>query len=32
MLNQKDPLANELSVGLASLFAREQVAITLGET
>ncbi|RPI32712.1 MAG: transposase [Chloroflexota bacterium] len=32
MLNRADPLANELSVGLAPLLAREQVAITLGET
>lgn len=32
MLNRADPLAAELSPGLASLFAREQVAIRLGET
>jgi hypothetical protein len=32
MLNRADPLAKELSGGLASLFAQEQVAITLGET
>ena len=32
MLNRADPLAKELSVGLASLLAQEHVAITLGET
>jgi hypothetical protein len=32
LLNRADPLAKELAVGLASLFALEQVAVTLGET
>jgi hypothetical protein len=32
ILNQTDPFAKELSVGLASLLAHEQVAVTLGET
>ena len=32
MLNSADPLAKELSIGLASLLAQEHVAITLGET
>ena len=31
-LNQMDPFAKELSVGLASLLAQEHVAVTLGET
>lgn len=31
-LNRADPLANELAGGLASLLAREQVALYLGET
>jgi len=31
VLNQADPLARELQAGFAHLFAREQVAITLGE-
>jgi hypothetical protein len=31
-LNQTDPFAKELSVGLASLLAQEHVAVTLGET
>jgi hypothetical protein len=31
-LNRADPFASDLSRGLASLFAREQVAICLGET
>ena len=32
VLNQSDPLAKELSTGLASLLAPEHVAVTLGET
>jgi hypothetical protein len=32
VLNRSDPLAKELSVGLAPLFAQEQVAVILGET
>ena len=32
VLNRADPLAKELAPGLASLLAREQVAVTLGET
>lgn len=32
VLNRSDPLAMELSTGLASLLAQEQVAVTLGET
>jgi hypothetical protein len=32
VLNQADPLAKELSTGLAPFLAREHVAITLGET
>ena len=32
VLNRADPLAKELSTGLAPLLAQEQVAITLGET
>jgi hypothetical protein len=32
VLNRADPLARELSAGLASLLAQEQVAVTLGET
>ncbi|HSQ16984.1 MAG TPA: hypothetical protein VLM83_04740, partial [Anaerolineales bacterium] len=32
MLNRADPLAKELSIGLASLLAQEHVAVTLGET
>ena len=32
ILNQTDPFANEISVGLASLLAQEHVAVTLGET
>lgn len=32
VLNRADPLAKELSPGLASLLALEQVAVTLGET
>ena len=32
VLNRADPLAKELSTGLASLLAQEQVAVTLGET
>jgi Transposase DDE domain group 1 len=32
VLNRADPLAKELAVGLASLLALEQVAVTLGET
>lgn len=32
ILNPDDPLASELSRGLASLFAREHVAVCLGET
>ena len=31
-LNQADPLAKELTCGLASLFALEQVTLSLGET
>jgi len=31
-LNKTDPFAKELSIGLASLLAREHVAVTLGET
>jgi hypothetical protein len=31
VLNQADPLAKELGVGLAALLAQEQVAISLGE-
>ncbi len=31
-LNRADPLAKELACGLASLFALEQVALSLGET
>jgi hypothetical protein len=31
-LNQADPLAKELAPGLASLLAREHVAVSLGET
>ena len=32
VLNRSDPLAKELSVGLAPLLAQEQVAVILGET
>jgi hypothetical protein len=32
VLNRADPFAKELAPGLASLLAREQVAVTLGET
>jgi hypothetical protein len=32
ILNQADPLAQELCSGLAALLAQEQVAVTLGET
>jgi hypothetical protein len=32
VFNQADPLAKELHAGFSSLFAHEQVAITLGET
>jgi len=32
VLNQADPLAKELSAGLAPFLAREQVALTLGQT
>ena len=32
MLNRANPLAKELSIGLASLLAQEHVVITLGET
>ena len=32
VLNQADPLAKELSTGLASLLAQEHVAVSLGET
>jgi hypothetical protein len=32
ILNRADPLAKELSAGLASLLAQEHVAVTLGET
>jgi hypothetical protein len=32
VLNQADPFAKELSVGLAPFLAREQVALSLGET
>jgi hypothetical protein len=32
ILNRADPLAQELSTGLASLLAQEHVAVTLGET
>jgi hypothetical protein len=32
VLNQSDPLAKELSAGLAPFLAREHVALSLGET
>jgi len=32
VLSQADPLAKELSIGLAPFIVREHVAITLGET
>lgn len=32
VLNQLEPLARELSVGLASILTREQIAVILGET
>ena len=32
ILNGADPLAKEFSTGLTPLLAREQVAVTLGET
>ena len=32
VLNEADPLAKELSTGLAPLLAREHVAVSLGET
>jgi hypothetical protein len=32
VLNRDDPLARELSIGLASILAREQIAVILGET
>ena len=32
VLNQADPVARESSIGLASILAREQIAVILGET
>jgi hypothetical protein len=32
ILNQADPFAKELSIGLASLLTQEHVAVALGET
>jgi hypothetical protein len=32
VLNQDDPVAEESSIGLASILAREQIAVILGET
>lgn len=32
VLNRADPLAKELSIGLAALLAQEHIAVTLGET
>jgi hypothetical protein len=32
VLNQAEPLARELSVGLASILTQEQIAVILGET